>query len=84
MLRKAKQRQPTILLLNEDDFISKHNSELLGYLEDVPNFKVNNTLNFATNMRIQSQTRVPVIEAFNIYLQQLSRDTDRIIITLNK
>ena len=39
MLRKAKQRQQTILLLNEDDFVSKHNSELLGYLEDVPKFK---------------------------------------------
>ena len=84
MLRKAKQRQPTILLLNEDDFVTKHNTELLGYLEDVPNFKVNNTLNFATNMRIGAQERVPVLDAFNIYLQQISREIDRIIITLNK
>ena len=84
MLRKAKQRQPTILLLNEDDFVTKHNTELLGYLEDVPKFKVNNTLNFATNMRIGAQERVPVLDAFNIYLQQISREIDRIIITLNK
>jgi len=35
MLRKAKQRPQTILLLNEDDFVTKHNTELLGYLEDV-------------------------------------------------
>jgi len=84
MLRKAKQRPQTILLLNEDDFVTKHNTELLGYLEDVPNFKVNNTLNFATNMRIGAQERVPVLDAFNIYLQQISREIDRIIITLNK
>jgi len=48
------------------------------------NFKVNNTLNFATNMRIGAQERVPVLDAFNIYLQQISREIDRIIITLNK
>ena len=71
-----------ILLLNAEDFTSSYNSQLLGYLEDVPGFKVNDTLNFSTRTRIGSQQRVPVLEAFNMYLQQLSRDTDRIIITL--
>lgn len=85
MLRRAKGKIKTILLMNEDDFISKHNSELLGYLMDVPEFKADeNTLNFSTQMRIGSEQQVPVLDAFNIYLQQLSRDTDRIIITLNK
>lgn len=84
MLRKANKKQITILLMNEDDFISKHNSELLGYLEDVPGFKVNEkTLNFSTRTRIGSDQPVPVINAFNMYLQQLSIDTDRIIINLN-
>ena len=71
-----------ILLLNAEDFTSSYNSQLLGYLEEVPGFKVNDTLNFSTRTRIRSQERVPVLEAFNMYLQQLSRDTDRIIITL--
>tara|TARA_R110002050_G_scaffold79721_2_gene170414 strand:- start:402 stop:650 length:249 start_codon:yes stop_codon:yes gene_type:complete len=71
-----------ILLLDAEDFTSSYNSQLLGYLEDVPGFKVNDTLNFSTRTRIGSQERVPVLEAFNMYLQQLSRDTDRIIITL--
>ena len=71
-----------ILLLNAEDFTSSYNSQLLGYLEDVPGFKVNDTLNFSTRTRIGSQERVPVLEAFNVYLQQLSRDADRINITL--
>tara|TARA_R110002050_G_scaffold233644_1_gene369561 strand:+ start:1434 stop:1688 length:255 start_codon:yes stop_codon:yes gene_type:complete len=84
MLRKANRPQQTILLMNEDDFVSKHNSELLGYLEDVPGFKVDEkTLNFTTNMRIGAQQNVPVLNAFNIYLQQLSREVQRIIIKLN-
>ena len=84
MLRAKQKGLVTILLMNEDDFISKHNSELLGYLEDVPGFKQeDNTLNFPTNIRIGAQTNVPVLNAFNIYLQQLNRDTDRIIIKLN-
>ena len=70
----------TILLLNAEDFTASHTSQLLGYLEDVPGFKVNDTLNFSTRTRIGSQERVPVLEAFNICLQHLSRDTDRIII----
>ena len=37
---------------------------------------------FKTRTRIGSQEMVPVLEAFNIFLQHLSRDTDRIIITL--
>ena len=59
-----------ILLLNAEDFTSSYNSQLLSYLEDVPGFKVNNTLNFSTRTMIGSQERVPVLEAFNIYLQQ--------------
>ena len=84
MLR-TKKRHMTILLMTEDDFISKHNSELLGYLLDVPSFKVDGkTLNFSTRTRIASETSVPVLEAFNQYMQQMSFDTDRIIIKLNK
>lgn len=84
MLRN-KNKLTTILLMNEDDFISNHNSELLGYLMDVPGFKVDDyTLNFSTKMRIASDQQVSVLNAFNMYLQQLSFDTDRIIINLNR
>lgn len=84
MLR-AKNKLTTILLMTEDDFISKHNSELLGYLLDVPEFRVDEqTLNFSTKMRIGSEARVSVLDAFNQYMQQISFDTDRIIIKLNK
>ena len=80
MLRNKK-RQETILVMYAEDFLQNHNSELLAHLEDVPNFKQGNTLNFKTNMRIGSQNRVEVIDAFNIYLQKLQHEgVDRIII----
>ena len=83
MLR-AKNRLTTILLMNEDDFKMNHTSELLAHLEDIPGFKRDGVLNFPTNIRIGGGENIQVLNAFNMYLQQLSRDTDRIIIKLNK
>ena len=86
MLRKARIKknktiEGTILVMYADEFLSKHNNELLGHLESIANFKQGTTLNFATNIRIGAQENVPVLNAFNIYLQQLSREgVSRIII----
>lgn len=82
MLNLRTKSTERILLMNAEEFESSHTSELLAYLEDVPNFKVNNTLNFSTNIRIGSQEQIKVLHAFNIYMQYLSQSIDRIIITL--
>ena len=71
-----------ILLLSEEDFRMNYTSELLAYLEDVPSFKVGNTLNFRTNVIIRGTQDVKVLDAFNQYMRVLSQTVDRIIITL--
>ena len=82
MLNLRTKSTERILLMHAEEFESSYTSELLAYLEDVPNFKVNNTLNFSTNIRIGSQEQIKVLHAFNIYMQYLSQSIDRIIITL--
>ena len=82
MLRSKSRR--TILLLNEDDFISKHNSELLGHLMDVQEINFGSTINFSTQTYFAGDNEIPVIQAFNNYLRGLRRDVERIIINLDE
>ncbi len=79
MLRSNKRN---ILIMNAEDFKSSYNSELLAHLEDVPEIRFGDKLNFATNIRFGGMENNRVITAFNHYLQMISSDVERIIIYL--
>lgn len=81
MLR-AKKQQENILIMNAEDFTSSYTSELLAHLEDVPDLRKGDTLNFPTRTVFRGMENNRVITAFNMYLQRLSHEVDRIIITL--
>ena len=81
MLRQKSNVRENILLLDANDFTSNYNSELLGALEDCQAINFGTHLNFPTNIRFEGNSNGVVIQAFNIYLQQLlSREYSRIII----
>jgi hypothetical protein len=70
-----------ILILDAEDFRSNYGSELLGWLEDCDAINFGSHLNFRTNIRFEGNANSRVVQAFNIYIQQiLSRECSRIII----
>ena len=80
MLRRKSNVKENILLLDANDFTSSYNSELLGALEDCQQINFGTHLNFSTNIRFEGNQNSRVIQAFNIYVQQLRREYSRIII----
>ena len=71
-----------IQLMNADDFMSSHTSELLAHLEDIQGINFGKTLNFSTQTQFRGSQPNKVMDAFNIYLRSIARHTHRIIITL--
>jgi hypothetical protein len=80
MLRRKSNVKENILLLDANDFTSNYNSQLLGELEDCKQINFGTYLNFSTNIRFEGNQNSRVIQAFNIYVQQLRREYSRIII----
>jgi hypothetical protein len=80
MLKKKNNVKENILLLDAVDFTSNYNSQLLGALEDCQQINFGTHINFSTNIRFEGNTNNIVIQAFNIYVQQLRREHSRIII----
>jgi hypothetical protein len=81
MLKRKSNVKENILLLDANDFTSSYNSELLGVLEDCQQINFGTHLNFTTNIRFEGNgNNNRVVQAFNIYLQQLRREYSRIII----
>jgi hypothetical protein len=80
MLKQKNNVKENILLLDASDFTSSYNSQLLGVLEDCQQINFGTHLNFTTNIRFEGNGNNRVVQAFNIYLQQLRREYSRIII----
>jgi len=71
-----------ILIINSSDMTSYYNGELLAHLQDCQDIRFGDTINFATNTRFEGDGQSRVMDAFNVYLQHLSRTVSRIIINL--
>lgn len=69
------------MLVNASDMTSEYNALLLEALLTIPQMKKGNTLNFKTNLIIQSNE--PIFVVFNQFLKKLHLEgTERIIINL--
>ena len=73
-------KNKTVLMLDASEFNKSHTSELLAHLEDIEGIRKGNTLQFSTRTEFRGLENIKVINAFNIYLRQLSMSTDVIII----
>ena len=71
-----------IMILDREDFNNYYGQELLANLESCPQIKFGNTLNFVTKTVFDGTQGSRVIDAFNIYLRNLSSSVERIIINL--
>ena len=70
------------MVLDKEDFNNYYGQELLANLESCPQIRFGDTLNFETKTIFNGTQNSSVVDAFNMYLRNLSRTVERIIINL--